>query len=156
MVVTWRRRQMETFPALLALCEGNPLVTLWIPLIKATDAGLWCFLWSAPEPTADQTFKTPVIWDPSRSLWRHWNELFHSLIPMNAIVFILYAVVRTLCWRHSSKCKRVQVNEIFSESFRLSDAYIYIYIYIYVSKRDHSEPRDYMKEYWFTVHWTNP
>ena len=119
---------METFSALLALCEGNPIVTRWIPLIKATDAELWCFLWSAPEPTVEQTFKTPVIWDPLRSLWRHCNESFHSLVPMYEI---LYAVVCTLCWRHSSKCKRVQVNKTFSESLKLSAALIYIYIYIH-------------------------
>ena len=30
---------------------------------KAGDAELWCFLWSTPEPTVEQTIKTPVIWD---------------------------------------------------------------------------------------------
>ena len=30
---------------------------------KASDAELWCFLWSAPEPTGEQTMETPVIWD---------------------------------------------------------------------------------------------
>ena len=25
----------------------------WIPLTKANDAELWCFLWSAPEQTAE-------------------------------------------------------------------------------------------------------
>ena len=34
----WRQR-METFSAFLR----------WIPLTKASDAELWCFLWSAPE-----------------------------------------------------------------------------------------------------------
>ena len=34
---------METFSALLALCAGNS------PATKATEAELWCFLWSAPE-----------------------------------------------------------------------------------------------------------
>ena len=33
---------------LLAPCEGNSPVR-WIPLTKASDAELWCFLWSAPE-----------------------------------------------------------------------------------------------------------
>ena len=28
-----------------------------------SDAGLWCFLWSAPEQTADYIVETPVIWD---------------------------------------------------------------------------------------------
>ena len=35
----------------------------WIPLTKANDADLWCFLWSAPEQTVEQTIETPVIWD---------------------------------------------------------------------------------------------
>ena len=34
----------------------------WIPLTKTSDAGLWCFLWSPPEQTAEQSIKTPVIW----------------------------------------------------------------------------------------------
>ena len=29
-----------------------------IPFTKASDAGLWCFLYSAPE----QTIETPVVW----------------------------------------------------------------------------------------------
>ena len=35
----------------------------WIPLTKASDMELWCFLWSATEQTFKQTIKTPVIWD---------------------------------------------------------------------------------------------
>ena len=38
---------------------GNP----WIPLTKASDAGLWCFLWCATEQTVMQTTERPVIWD---------------------------------------------------------------------------------------------
>ena len=34
-----------------------------IPLTKASDAKLWCFLWSAPEQRFEQTIETPVIWD---------------------------------------------------------------------------------------------
>ena len=34
----------------------------WIPYTKASDAELWCFLWSAPEPTGEQTMETPVFW----------------------------------------------------------------------------------------------
>ena len=51
---SWWRHQMETFSALLAL---------WNPLTKASDAELWCFLWSAPEQTVMQTIDMPVIWD---------------------------------------------------------------------------------------------
>ena len=35
----------------------------WIPLTEASDAELWCFLWSAPEQTVEQTIETPLIWD---------------------------------------------------------------------------------------------
>ena len=34
-----------------------------IPGTKASDAELWCFVWSAPEPTIEQTMETLVIWD---------------------------------------------------------------------------------------------
>ena len=35
----------------------------WIPLTKASDTELWCFLWSAPEQTVEYTIDAPVIWD---------------------------------------------------------------------------------------------
>ena len=34
----------------------------WIPLTKARDAVLWCFIWWAPEQTAEQTVEMLVIW----------------------------------------------------------------------------------------------
>ena len=43
-VVTWWRHQMETFSLLLALVRGIHRS----PVTKASDAELWCFLWSAP------------------------------------------------------------------------------------------------------------
>ena len=49
----WWRHQMETFSALLALCEGGFTGDRWIPLTKASDAELRCFLWSAPEQTVE-------------------------------------------------------------------------------------------------------
>ena len=44
---------------LLSSLPGHP----WIPLTKAIGAELWCFLWSAPEQTAEQAIATLVIWD---------------------------------------------------------------------------------------------
>ena len=35
----------------------------WIPLTKASDAELWCFLWSSPEQTIEWITETLVIWD---------------------------------------------------------------------------------------------
>ena len=33
----------------------------WIPRTKASDMELWCFLWSAPEQTVEQTIERLVI-----------------------------------------------------------------------------------------------
>ena len=33
----------------------------WIPVTKANDVYLWCFLWCAPEETVEQIIETPVI-----------------------------------------------------------------------------------------------
>ena len=46
----------------------------WIPRTKASDAELWCFTWSPLAPTVDRTMETPSRW-----LWRHCNEGFHTL-----------------------------------------------------------------------------
>ena len=35
----------------------------WIPRTKASDMEPWCFMWSTPEQTVEQTVETPVIWD---------------------------------------------------------------------------------------------
>ena len=48
-VIPWWCHQMETFSALLVLCARNQ----WIPHTKASDAELWCLLWSAPEQTVE-------------------------------------------------------------------------------------------------------
>ena len=47
---------------------GEFTVHRWIPLTKASDAELWCFLWSAPDSSASdrypqQTIEMLVIWD---------------------------------------------------------------------------------------------
>ena len=49
----WWRHQIETFSALLTLCDGESAVDRWISFVKPSDADLWCYLWSAPEPKAE-------------------------------------------------------------------------------------------------------
>ena len=49
LIFTWWRHQMETFSMLLAICARNSPGPWWIPHTKASDAELWCFLWSASE-----------------------------------------------------------------------------------------------------------
>ena len=48
----------------------------WIPRTKASDAGLWCFLWTALESNKRLSKQSWGWWfeTPSRLLWRHCNE----------------------------------------------------------------------------------
>ena len=55
---SWWRHHMETFSGLLC---GEFAGHQCIPGAKASDAELWCFLWSASEPTIEQRYETPVI-----------------------------------------------------------------------------------------------
>ena len=42
---------------------GESIGDWWFPLTKSGEAGIWCFLSSAPEQTVEQATETPVIWD---------------------------------------------------------------------------------------------
>ena len=56
----------------------------WIPLTKASDAELSCFLWSTPEQTGWANNRDAgYLKKPSRSLWHHcsgWSPVRHPLI----------------------------------------------------------------------------
>ena len=81
----------------------------WIPLTKASDAELWCFLWSAPEQMFEWTIETLVSWDviaPSiASLWwshgtelrNHWvRQYIHVLSESNLACRTYKSVIRPL------------------------------------------------------------
>ena len=53
---TWRRRQMKRFCTLLSLVR-------WPVDSSHSNTELWCFLWSAPDKTVEQTIETLVIWE---------------------------------------------------------------------------------------------
>ena len=46
----------------------------WIPLTKASDAELWCFLWSAPEKWLGKQSRRMWFETLPRPLWRHCND----------------------------------------------------------------------------------
>ena len=77
---TWWRHQMETFSALVALCEGKPPVTGGFPLQRPVTQSFDVFFdlrlnkrWS--KLSWRRWFETP-----SRSLWRHYNGgSYHTL-----------------------------------------------------------------------------
>ena len=54
---------METFSALLALCEGKPPLTGGVPSQRSVTGSFEFFVLSAPEQTVEQTIETPMIWD---------------------------------------------------------------------------------------------
>ena len=56
----------------------------WVPLAKASDAGFWCFLWSALHQAVrlSKQSRRRLFETPSRSLWRHCNgSTRHQWVP---------------------------------------------------------------------------
>ena len=45
------------------LLWGDSACHWWIPLAKASDVELSCFLWAAPKQMVQQTIEMPVIWE---------------------------------------------------------------------------------------------
>ena len=86
---------METFSALLALCDRWP-VTCGFPW-KASDAELSYFHWSTPEQTVEKTIETPAIWDAIALIM---TSLL-SIKPKRVIVYNMYILLDyslTLIW----------------------------------------------------------
>ena len=64
---------METLSALLALCEGNPLVTIGFHSQRASNANLWCFF-NVDLNKLEQTVERLVIWDAMTLMWCHCKD----------------------------------------------------------------------------------
>ena len=67
---------------------GESFGDLWIPHTKASEAELWCFLWSAPEITVEKIIDTLVIWDAI--------ALIMTYIESSMMVTYVYM---TICWQ---------------------------------------------------------
>ena len=65
----------------------------WIPITKASDAELWCFLWSVPEQTVEERIVTPVILDAisliMTSLWWVSGPPLVCLFGAESFIWIL-------------------------------------------------------------------
>ena len=110
--IAWWRHQMETFSALPALCAGKFTGHRWIPLTKLSDAELWCFLWSAPEPTPKQTMGTRGDLS-SRWLWRHCN----GAIALESCNFSKWLNIFVSMWRCLYMCLWAHVHVYICISF---------------------------------------
>ena len=107
-----------------------------IPRTKASDAELWCFLWSAPEPTIEQTMETPVIWDcvhyhlivmPHQTCWILAdpvdgllqgcdNSLSNTIIIILCLKWLIYiAGIKTTCGHNCLTL--INLNDIFDKLF---------------------------------------
>ena len=63
---------------LLAICGGEFTGHRWILRTKASDADLWCFLWSAPKKRLSKQSRGWWFETSSRSLWRHCNVIMKA------------------------------------------------------------------------------
>ena len=65
---TWRRHRVQTFSAILVLCEVKSLA-IGIPSQSANNAQLWHLLCCSTEQTTEQTAELTVIWDAMALMW---------------------------------------------------------------------------------------
>ena len=74
--ISWWRHQMDTFSVLLAICVGN------LPVTKAGDTELWCFLWSAPwiNGEAGDLRRNRAHYDVTVMIL-HWHRGHHTIGP---------------------------------------------------------------------------
>ena len=78
---SWWRRQMETFPAFMALCAGNSPVTGESPSHKPVTRSFDVFLGLHLNKGLNKRSRRRWFETSSRSLWRHCNVKETSLIP---------------------------------------------------------------------------
>ena len=71
--LTWWRHQMETFPALLALCEGNP------PVTGGVTRGCDVFFDLRLNKLLNKQSRRWRFETPLRSFWRHCNGVGNTL-----------------------------------------------------------------------------
>ena len=90
-VIKW-----QPFPPCWPFVRG-PTGHWWIPLTNASDAELWCFLWSVPEQTLEQLIETPVIWDAFALImtplqWK-WLPCSRRRVPMHFLKIFFFTFV---------------------------------------------------------------
>ena len=72
----------------------------WSPIPKASDAEVWCFLWSALEQMVEQTIETPAIWDAIALIVASpfISCIFHAALTFTdriTLVFFKQCILRT-------------------------------------------------------------
>ena len=101
----------------------------WIPLTKASDAELWCFLWSALNK---QLSKQSWGWwfeTPSRSLWRYCNVaiVMGKPVAVTKKVIPLFACLGTLQYEYPPsgyKINFIKIKRPWDDFIWLMDNYM--------------------------------
>ena len=78
---TWWRHQMKTFSVLLALCAGNSPVTGEFPSQRPVTPSFDTFFDLRLNKRLNKQSRRSRFETPSRSLWRHRNEMWHISAP---------------------------------------------------------------------------
>ena len=98
LVYSWWLHQMETFSALLVLCEGTPPVT--------------GFLWCAPEQPLEQTVALSVIWDP----WCHCDVTLMLTVVGSPLCCIASPWQAVLHLGHLERCKNRELLAVIEKT----------------------------------------
>ena len=99
---SWWRHQIENIFRVTGPLCGEFTGHRWIPLTKANDVELWCFIWSAIERLSKQSwswwFETP-----SHSLWRHCNRC-SVRVDYHFVLWLSYGH----SWSESKKNRKIE------------------------------------------------
>ena len=95
--VTWWRHQMKTFCALLALCAGNSLVTGEFPSQRPVTRSFDVFFDLRLNKRLSKQSWGCWFETTSRSLWRHFNSLYHKKGTFIALRVIDLETVYRVC-----------------------------------------------------------
>ena len=96
--LAWWRHHMETFPALLAHCEGNPPVSGGFPSQRLVTQSFDVFFDLCPNKRLSKQSIRRWFEMPSRSLWRHYNGLiFRCIIEIVWYWWFAISIWYTVC-----------------------------------------------------------
>ena len=111
---SWWRHQMKTFSALLALCEGNPLVTVGFPSQRPVTRSFDIFFDLRPNKRLNKQLRRRWFETHSRPLWRHSIFLYNILCP---------TCENSRSFRRSSICFTRSSDRQFSREFAMDQNY---------------------------------
>ena len=97
-ILLWWRHQMDTYSASLALCEGNPPVTGGFPSQRPVTRNVDVFFDLRLSKRLSKQSKAWRFETPSRSLWRHLNEL--NSLTKRGLNEIFKCILSKMSWNN--------------------------------------------------------